>query len=81
MKIKNDINYEKSYTFKIKVGDYYHTVKKGKEDYAMIVYTGEKSQNNIYLYSLIIHIHPIFLKLIIYILLYIIKILMENLLI
>ena len=42
---KNDINYGTSYAFKIKVGDYYHTVKDGKEDCAMIVYTGEKSQN------------------------------------
>ena len=41
----DDINFGTSYAFMLKVENYFHTVKDNKEDCAMIIYTGEKSQN------------------------------------
>ena len=41
----SDINYGTSYAFMLKVDNYFHTNKDDKEDCAMIIYTGEESQN------------------------------------
>ena len=42
---KDDINFGTSYAFMLKVEDYFHTIKDETEDCAMIIYTGEKSEN------------------------------------
>ena len=42
---KDDINFGTSYAFMLKVEDYFHTIKDESEDCAMIIYTGEKSEN------------------------------------
>ena len=41
----DDINFGTSYAFMLKVENYFHTVKDNKEDCAMIIYTGEISEN------------------------------------
>ena len=41
----DDINFGTSYAFMLRVEDYFHTVKDETEDCAMIIYTGEKSEN------------------------------------
>ena len=42
---KNDINFGTSYAFMLKVEEYFHTNKDETEDCAMIIYTGEESEN------------------------------------
>ena len=41
---KDEIYFGSSYGFELKLENYFHTVKDDKEDCAMIIYTGEKSQ-------------------------------------
>ena len=42
---KDDINFGTSYGFELKLDHYFHTTKDNNEDCAMIIYTGEKSQD------------------------------------
>ena len=42
---KEDINFGTSYGFELKIDNYFHTPSDNKEDCAMIIYTGEKSQD------------------------------------
>ena len=41
----DDISYATCYAFMLKVDNYFHTNENNKEDCAMIIYTGEESQN------------------------------------
>lgn len=42
---KNDLNYASSYGFELKLDNYFHTTLGDNEDCAMIISTGEQSQN------------------------------------
>ena len=42
---KNDINYASSYGFELKLENYFHTIPDNNEDCAIIISTGEQSQN------------------------------------